>query len=208
MWLEYLVKSFCADYYKKHRSWPSVCFRLGVPKPVKKSVETQQWLEPQGVGWPSDWFENVSFTPTFHFDYHLDPTDLVKDTALIGRRSEWPLEYDPDAYRTAYQSRLPRAVRTTNRILLTHLTSPDVDIRRIIEGVEECGRLPREDCIQVIVWKEKELKRQKARGFCKTTANSRLYQTVTEKNLADHILSYQSAQSMNMTEVELDKNSL
>lgn len=76
-------------------------------------------------------------------------------------------------------------------MLHAYLTSPTVDVKGIID-VERDGRLPHEDCVQVIVWKEKEFKRAKAHGFGKTTANSRLNQTATEKNLADSILTYQS----------------
>ena len=59
--------------------------------------------------------------------------------------------------------------------------------------------------VMVGVYKEKELKDEKARPFNKTTAKARLYQTATEKNIADNLLPFFPQQTMNMSEFDLSE---
>lgn len=55
----------------------------------------------------------------------------------------------------------------------------------------------------VAVAKERELRSDDARFYGKMCFEMRLYQTVTEKNIADHIFPYVKHQEMTMNEEQL-----
>ena len=63
--------------------------------------------------------------------------------------------------------------------------------------------LPVEDKCLTAVFKEKEPKIEKARGYCKLTYDMRLFQVSSEKNIADALFPYVTHQSMTMTEQTL-----
>ena len=89
-----------------------------------------------------------------------------------------------------------------SRGLLKYLQEDEAPLKEIIDNVSQL-KLDPQDMAMVVVFKEKELKSDKARGFCKLTYNMRLWQVATEKNLGDpDIFSYIRYQSMTMSEQE------
>jgi len=60
----------------------------------------------------------------------------------------------------------------------------------------------------VAVAKERELKETNARFYEKMTPEMRLYQTATEKNIADHIFRFIKNQSMTMSEEQFTRTIL
>jgi hypothetical protein len=120
---------------------------------------------------------------------------------VVLTRENWIYEFDAQAY-ASYHGRFPRRpLRTHDRVLLKYLQEDEVPVKEIIDNVSQL-KLDPQDMAMVVVFKEKELKSDKARDFCKLTY-MRLWQVATEKNLGDPgIFSYIRYQSMTMSEQE------
>lgn len=85
-----------------------------------------------------------------------------------------------------------------------YLSQERVAVSDVLEEIKK-GTIPHEWRVMVAVPKEREFKAKDARFFGKMTISMRLYQTVTEKNIADHIFKYIRHQSMTMNEEQLTR---
>ena len=121
---------------------------------------------------------------------------------MVLTRENWIYEFDAQAY-ASYHGRFPRRpLRTHDRVLLKYLQEDEIPVKEIIDNVSQL-KLDPQDMAMVVVFKEKELKSDKARGFCKLTYNMRLWQVATENNLGDPgIFFYIRYQLMTMSEQE------
>ena len=151
-------------------------------------------------GWPIEIFEHIRLCK--FMDYFIDPSELLTDKAILPSRENWIYEFDAQAY-ASYHGKFPgRPFRTHDRVLLKYLQEDEVPVKEIIDNVSQL-KLDHQDMAMVVVFKEKELKSDKARGFCKLTYNMRLWQVATEKNLGDPgIFFYIKYQLMTMSEQE------
>lgn len=77
-------------------------------------------------------------------------------------------------------------------------------VAEVIEEIES-GMIPHAWRVMVAVPKEREFKATDARFFGKMNFSMRLYQTVTERNIADYIFKYIRHQSMTMNEEQLTR---
>ncbi len=75
-------------------------------------------------------------------------------------------------------------------------------MKEIIDAIER-GEVAESWKVIVAVPKEREFKRENVRFFGKMTPELRLYQVVTEENIASNIFKYIKQQSMTMSEDEL-----
>ncbi len=196
------VQTFSRQYFKVHHKWPKVKFTGPVPPIVKRSIDRQKWYENEVHAWPSSYFENITFDKTFEFDYHVDSSDLLSDKSIVPELDQWIHEYDRQAHRTLY-GRWPEGPKsTTKRVVIDYLTKEDFSIKEIIDAIDR-GEVPDSWKIIVAVQKEREFKQENARFFGKMTPELRLYQVVTEENIASNIFKYIKQQSMTMSEDEL-----
>ena len=114
-------------------------------------------------------------------DYFIDPSELLTDKAILPSRENWIYEFDAQAY-ASYHGKFPgRPFRTHDRVLLKYLQEDEIPVKEIIDNVSQL-KLDHQDMAMVVVFKEKELKSDKARGFCKLTYNMRLASSNREKS--------------------------
>ena len=92
-----------------------------------------------------------------------------------------------------------------SKVLSQFLFREYISVEEIIDKIET-GNVPLNYKTMTVVIKEKELKIKKARGFCKTTPPIRLWQTATEKNLADKIFKYIPTQTVTLSDQEIVRN--
>ena len=187
----------------EYQSWPLVNVDPETTSPrVKDSIIKGSWKESGGVSsWTPEEFGGVTFQKNFEFNYYVDPSELLANKSLIGERSQWPYEYDTQAYRTLYGHWPRKPPQRTKRLIIDYLTRNDLDLRRIIDVIST-GEIPQEWKIMVAVAKEREFKREKARFYGKLTQEMRMYQVATEANIADQIFPYIKQQSMKMAKEE------
>ncbi|CAM1332800.1 Uncharacterised protein at_DN2413 [Pycnogonum litorale] len=142
------IYEFSKEYFKKNNKWPCMVVNGEVLEDILNSIRNDEW----GEGWGPDDFKNISFGKTFVYNMFVDPSDLLRDTAVSRGRSHWTDEFDRMVYRTNY-GEFPKTPSTTNerRVLNQFLFHPNVNVSSIIE----LGGLPFEDQISVGMVKEK-----------------------------------------------------
>lgn len=84
----------------------------------------------------------------------------------------------------------------------TNLKKESITVEEVIEQLQS-GQIPWQWLIMIAVAKEREFKYLDARFFGNMCFEMRLYQTATEKNIADSIFRYIKHQSMIMDEEQL-----
>ena len=121
----------------------------------------------------------------------------MKDPATSQGRDCWTDELDAQAFRTIHGHRPPRPTHPEfkSKVLSQFLFRENISVEDVIDKIET-GNVPLNYKTMTVVIKEKELKIEKHRRFCKTTPPIHLWQTATEKNLADSIFKYIPTQTM------------
>lgn len=195
-------KVFCRSFYSKHGRWPSVTLTEEVIPSIRHSVETNSWRETGAQGWSAADFEHVLLNKNLEYDYSVDTSDLLTDKAVNTGRDDLITNFDRHAYRVIHGKSAPRAKGRKTRVLTQFLCHNNLNVADILERIET-GNVPYEWTAIVTVMKEKEGKIDNVRCFCKLTAEMRLYQTSTEKNIARSVFDYIRHQSMTMSEKEL-----
>lgn len=138
------------------------------------------------------------------FDYHVDIADLLADKSIIPSRDHWIHEYDKQAHRTNHGF-FPRGPPPASKsAIICYLQKESIAVKGVMD-VLETRIMPRAWLIMVAVAKEREFKYKDARFFGKMCFEMRLYQTATEKNIADSIFRYIKHQSMTMNEEQLTR---
>lgn len=137
-------------YYSKHSRWPKVdtsqCCRR-----VQDMHKRNTWrmLSPT-------LFEPLIFGKNSEFDYFVDPTDLLSDTAITGGLSHWGNEFDSYLYEVLHNQPLPPVPsREETKVLLKYLSLESINIKNILDLIEERD-IPDAWKIVVLVFKERE----------------------------------------------------
>lgn len=193
---------FCRQYYRRHKRWPIVRMTSQTPYKIKKDYLNNQWSEKPFLPWHPEEFEHIHLEKNLDFDYHIDMTDLLSDKSIIPSREQWIHEYDKQAHRTKW-GRFPQGPAPTSKSVVVHYLKQDrITVKEVIDKLQ-AGNLPYSWRVMVAVPKEREFKDKDARFYGKMCFEMRLYQTSTEKNIADGVFTYIKHQSMTMSEEQL-----
>ncbi|APG78650.1 RNA-dependent RNA polymerase, partial [Beihai rhabdo-like virus 3] len=196
------VKCFCKEYFRINKRWPSLIQAGPVPGHILSSIKTSTWDEIGIYGWTHEDFDNLTFDKTLDFDYFIDTSDLLSDKATSAGRSNWMNNFDRKAYHSLYSSSAPFSSKDKTRVIPQYLAADSPKVEEVIQSIEDRS-LSFDNYVIEGVFKEKESKIDKARPFVKLTYSMRLWQTSTEKNIADKIFPYIPFQSMTMDEKTL-----
>ncbi|AYW51538.1 L polymerase RdRp [Formica fusca virus 1] len=193
---------FCRQYYRRHKRWPVVRMSIYTPYKIRRDYLNNQWSEKPSTPWRPEEFEHVFMEKNLDFDYHIDMTDLLSDKSIIPSREQWIHEFDKQAHRTIW-GRFPSGPPPTSKSVVVHYLKQDkITVKEVIDKLQT-GNLPFSWRVMVAVPKEREFKEEDARFYGKMCFEMRLYQTSTEKNIADGVFTYIKHQSMTMSEEQL-----
>lgn len=163
------------------------------------------WDETPSNPWRPEDFEHVKLVKNLDFDYHVNLTDLLSDKSIIPELHQWIHEYDKQAHRTMYGV-FPKGSPPTSKSAVVHYLSKErITVKEVIDSLQDM-HIPLNWRAMIAVPKERELKN--ARFYGKMCFEMRLYQTATEKYIADHIFKYIKNQSMTMSEEQLTRTIL
>ncbi|QQM16270.1 putative replicase [Jimsystermes virus] len=195
-----LKRQFIMSFLSKHGRWPRVTnHEIFKGKPIYELMITQSrvfnFYSPE---YPLEDWGCVRFGKEFDFDYHPDYTDLLDDRSISVKRSEIRSIYSSDAL--GYKVKRPS---TDRRVLREVLRRPTVKVKEICDQVQ-MDWIPDEWKIIIVHAKEREMKLA-PRLFAMMTFEMRLYYSVTEANIKDHILVYFPQQTMTLDEADLSK---
>jgi len=179
---------FCRQYYKQKRRWPSMTM-TNVPQKIKINYINNTWDEKPQAPWSPEDFSGMIFEKNLDFDYHIDTSDLLSDKAIIPEKAQWVHEYDKQAHRT-HHGFFPRGPPPSSKSVVVHYLQQERICVKDVLDVLESGILPDPWRVMVAVAKERELRAEDTRFYGKMCFEMRLYQTVTEKNIADHVFPY------------------
>lgn len=195
---------FCRQYYKTHHKWPTVRVDQSVPGQIKTNLYNNTWEERPRDPWTPEDFAGIRFEKNLDFNYHIDVADLLSDKSIIPELGQWIYEYDQQAHRT-HHGFFPTGPPPSSKSVIVHyLQQEKVTVKEVIDQVES-GHIPVSWRVMVAVPKEREFKGEEARCYGKMNFQMRLYQTVTEKNIADGVFKYIRHQSMTMSEEQLTR---
>lgn len=96
---------------------------------------------------------------------------------------------------------------TSKSVIVHYLKREKVTTEEVLSKIQ-ANTIPDAWKVMVAVPKEREFKEKNACFYGKMCFEMRLYQTVTEKNIADHIFKYIKHQSMTMSEEQLTRTIL
>ncbi|KAL0105524.1 hypothetical protein PUN28_016888 [Cardiocondyla obscurior] len=193
---------FSRQFYKDKKIWPRLYIGPTTPAKIKTSYINNTWGETPSNQWcPEDFFD-TRFEKNLDFDYHIELSDLLSDKSIIPSLTQWIHEYDKQAHRTMYGF-FPRGPSATSKSVIVHyLTQDSISVKEVLDIISK-GDIPSEWRVMVAVPKEKEFKGTNARFYGKMTFEMRLFQTITEKNIAEGVFPYIKHQSMTMNEEQL-----
>ncbi|DAZ85319.1 TPA_asm: L polymerase [Mexican black-tailed rattlesnake bornavirus] len=193
-------QEFIRGYLLRHSKWPPVRFKPGASPLLCDARAASEWSPEFDRNY--EWFQDVIILKTFDLDLDPDFNDIVSDKAVIEKRNMWPYEYNAAAYRDKYGSRLLRKTkRGTSRLVNALIDGKLDDLPRLL-GPYTQGRVDPEDCITVLVPKEKELK-VKGRFFSKQALSTRIYQVICESTIKRDIMPLLKTHSMTMSSTSL-----
>ncbi|UDL13960.1 MAG: RNA dependent RNA polymerase [Xiangshan Nyami-like virus] len=192
----------CRQYYKDKKRWPVLSLQSGVPDKIVYCYKNNLWTETPTHPWRPEDFLRVVLDKNLDFDYHIDIADLLADKSIIPSREHWIHEYDKQAHRTQHGF-FPRGPPPAPKsAIICYLQKERVTVKEVMD-ILESGSIPQSWLVMVAVAKEREFKYKDARFFGKMCFEMRLYQTATEKNIADSVFRYIKHQSMTMNEEQL-----
>ncbi|UUW06592.1 VP1 [Cat Tien Hospitalitermes Lispi-like virus] len=195
-----LKRQFVASFISKHGRWPRIINADTLAGKALQNLVIQQSriLNLYSPEYPLEDWGLLRFGKEFDFDYHPDYTDLLDDRSISVKRSEIRSIYSSDAL--GYKPNPPTSDR---RVLKEVLKRPTVCVKHICDLVQR-GMIPDEWKVIIVHAKERELKIA-PRLFAMMTFEMRLYYSVTEANIKDHILKYFPQQTMTLDEADLSK---
>ncbi|QPB73978.1 RdRp [Hymenopteran orino-related virus OKIAV85] len=198
---------FCRQYYKDKKRWPLATLETSTPQKVVYCYRNNLWTETADNPWKPEDFQHVILQKNLDFDYHVDIADLLADKSIIPSKEQWIHEYDKQAHRTKY-GYFPRGPPPTSKsVIVTYLQKESITVQEVIDQLQK-GDIPASWLVMVAVAKEREFKYLDARFFGKMCFEMRLYQTATEKNIAEAIFRYIKHQSMTLNEEQLTRTIL
>lgn len=192
-------KIFCQRYFYRHNHWPSGDY----PKELKdKYVARARWV--------SDADEKkidlaiwglIKFKKVFNYDYFVDTTEILKDSAMSPDYNAWWTMYDQCAFKIRY-GKAPdlHPNRLERRVMLRFLKGEEEECRKAVENAQ-CAIIDQANDICEICAKEGELN-ETGRGFIKQTYEQRLVQVSMEANIAKSLLTYYDEQTMTDSELQ------
>lgn len=198
---------FCRQFYKQRRRWPIIHIKAGTPDKIKKNYQNNLWDEKPSSPWTPEDFQNVLLDRNLDFDYHIDTSDLLSDKSIIPGKSQWIHEFDKQAHRTLHGFFPTGPSPTFKSAVIHYLQLENISVKDVLD-ILQSGNIPDEWRVMVAVPKEREFKFINARFYGKMCFEMRLYQTVTEKNIADHVFPFVKHQSMTMNEEQLTRMNL
>uniref|UniRef100_A0AAT9JFS1 RNA-directed RNA polymerase L n=1 Tax=Macrotermes subhyalinus lispivirus 1 TaxID=3133482 RepID=A0AAT9JFS1_9MONO len=198
-----LKRQFIVSFINKHGRWPKIANAsalkgLAIYGLIKTQSRVINLYSPE---YSLDHWGMIRFEKEFDFDYHLDYTDLLEDRSISVYRSELRGIYSSDALK--YKPKRPSSDR---RVLRETLKRDTINVKNICDKFQK-GEIPKEWKIIIVHAKERELKIA-PRLFAMMTFEARLYYSVTEANIRDHIFKYFPQQTMTLDEADLSKRLL
>uniref|UniRef100_A0AAT9JQ10 RNA-directed RNA polymerase L n=1 Tax=Macrotermes natalensis lispivirus 1 TaxID=3133481 RepID=A0AAT9JQ10_9MONO len=198
-----LKRQFIVSFISKHGRWPKIANVQALKGlPIYGLIKTQsRVINLYSPEYSLDHWGMLRFGKEFDFDYHLDYTDLLEDRSISVYRSDLRGIYSSDALK--YKPKRPKSDR---RVLRETLKRDTIDIQDICTKFQQ-DNIPHEWKIIIVHAKERELKIA-PRLFAMMTFEARLYYSVTEANIRDHIFKYFPQQTMTLDESDLSKRLL
>ncbi|DAZ85313.1 TPA_asm: L polymerase [Caribbean watersnake bornavirus] len=198
MWI--FRQEFIKGYLLRHSKWPPVRFKSGINPLLCDARAAAEWLPEFDKNY--EWFQHVTILKTFDLDLDPDFNDIVSDKAVIEKKGMWPYEYNAAAYRDKYGSRLVRGVKKgTSRLVNALIDGKLDDLPRLLMPYTQ-GQVDPEDCVTILVPKEKELK-VKGRFFSKQALSTRVYQVICESTIKRDVMPLLRTHSMTMSSTSL-----
>lgn len=188
-------RDFIINYQAKHHKLPNI---REAPDEIKNYLDKNSpklrsvYLD--HIAW-----SKVEFEQTLEYDYTIDSTELIKDSAAAAPMSEYTTTYDKCAYFHRY-NKLPPPVhrKSPTRVITAFLQGSPEDL--VKKFSEVCNMTwDKEDRTAVICPKEGEMN-PVGRGFLKQTPRQRLLQTSMEHNVAN-FFRYVPEQTMTDSEI-------
>lgn len=146
-----------------------------------------------------DW-DQIVFKPVFPFNYFPNALELLDDKAITPHRPFIHQLFARDALDIMNLAYVRSPKHT--KLILEILSRPEINIKEFYETVESLGYIPSHWAVIQLKAKERELKID-ARAFSILTLECRMMASACERNLASHILSLFSEQSMTKSGSEL-----
>uniref|UniRef100_A0AAT9JA31 RNA-directed RNA polymerase L n=1 Tax=Macrotermes bellicosus lispivirus 1 TaxID=3133480 RepID=A0AAT9JA31_9MONO len=198
-----LKRQFIVSFISKHGRWPKITnlpALKGLPlfQLIKTQAKVVNLYSPE---YTLDHWGLIRFGKEFDFDYHLDYTDLLEDRSISVYRDDLRGIYSSDALK--YKPKRPKSDR---RVLRETLKRETIDVKSICDKFQT-GSIPLDWKIIIVHAKERELKIA-PRLFAMMTFEARMYYSVTEANIRDHIFKYFPQQTMTLDEADLSKRLL
>ncbi|APG78739.1 RNA-dependent RNA polymerase [Hubei diptera virus 11] len=195
------IRDFCQNYFKKHRRWPNM---KSYPADFGNFI-SKNLVMPKSFSNRWNLWSKIKFDKCFEYDYSVDTTELLKDTASAPPFSEWFLAYDHCAFKHLHNKNkpfLPKNKKPTPlRIISRFLQGiPNEVEKKVFECTELYWHI--DDSTAVVCLKEREIKND-GRLFVKQTYEQRLGQVSSEMNIANTIFRYIPDQTMTDSEVIL-----
>ncbi|AMK09260.1 RNA-dependent RNA polymerase [Drosophila unispina virus 1] len=192
---------FCKSYYLKHNKYP----------PIKEGgTNLHDILSTHRRIYRSDDLKDhhwnlIDLDTILVYDYSIDETELLKDTAIAPPMSQCYSQFDSCAMWELYKKRRPMHASELHqkRVILFYLQEMSKNIKIKLDQLEK-GYFDPEDNTAVFCRKERELK-PSGRAFVKQTYLQRGAQVSREKNLADEVLPYFEEQTMTSSEAQVIK---
>lgn len=197
--LAYSRKMFAQRYFFRHNCWPPGVY----PKYfMKKYVSRSQWVsdEDNRILGLDEWAK-IRFTKVFNYDYFVDTTEILKDSAMSPDYNAWWTMYDRCAFNILHGHE-PKLIpdNIERRVMMRYLKGEENECRKAVEDAQINATDPSNYICEVCL-KEGELN-STGRGFIKQTYEQRLVQVSMESNLAKSLLPYFDEQTMTSSELE------
>lgn len=127
-------KLFCLEFFNRNHKWPP--FKSVGDKVIRKHYLNNKWLNPQDEKMIllSDW-DSFTFDKTFEYDYTIDTTELLKDSALATEYNNWGASYDKCAFNFLYGKPNPKSESYEKRVIVEYLNGNKYAAR---EKIIEC----------------------------------------------------------------------
>jgi hypothetical protein len=198
-----LKRQFVGSFFSKHGRWPKLQSNKGLAgRPIHKLLTTQnKTLNLYSPEYTLEDLGQVRFNQEFTFDYHLDYTELLEDSALSCQKDDLR-----SIYNSASLHYKPSPAKTDRRVLNEILSPAEIDVKEICDRIQ-LNMIPDEWRIIIIHAKEREMKIA-PRLFAMMVLEMRIYFCVTEANISKTIFPYFPQKTMTLDEADLSKRLL
>nr|UQS95405.1 MAG: RNA-directed RNA polymerase [Vaokses virus] len=192
---------FCISFISEHSRWPNCDVRNVDPNSTLiKLIERNErrvnmYLSDISL---KDWSDLI-ILKELEFDYHIDYTGLLSDTAVAPLRSERKFCYN----RKMSGLEGNENFTTSRRLLNEVLNRETIDIEEIC-NIIRARKVPHDWLCILLSPKELELK-VAARLFAMLVPEMRLYCCILEKNISEKLFKYFPQQAASLNEEKLHK---